>query len=424
MNKYINNNIEKIFIIFLIMQPIIDVLTAIMLNIFNIDFTIGIIIRFIFMLFMIYYLFFVNKNNDKKKSIIYILFILFYFILYGISMFCINDNNQFLFEIKNMVKSFYFPIILVSLLELYKSKKNSIDIKLFRNIFILYCLFILIPNVLNVGFDAYEVTKKGNIGLFYTANEVGAIISILMPLFICDILSKKNIYLDIVVSVILLYLLTSIGTKGPLISLVIIVFVYLMKYLKECIKEKKYKPIVFSIITFIIIVSLSLLVMPKTTFYKNIKTHLDFLKVDEVSDLTKPKIFDHFIFSSRLKFWNKTNKDYINSNLQSKLLGIGYKKSNMKMVEMDYVDIFYRHGIVGFIIYFSSLIYILYLVIWKNKGIKAKDNRYYSYLLSIFLALILALFTGHVLTSPSVSIFVALIINLFYNNFSKGDSYG
>lgn len=43
-----------------------------------------------------------------------------------------------------------------------------------------------------------------------------------------------------------------------------------------------------------------------------------------------------------------------------------------------------------------------------------------AYMLSLVLSTILALLTGHVLTSPSVSIFVALIFNLFYNELYKG----
>ena len=60
------------------------------------------------------------------------------------------------------------------------------------NLFVIYLLFILIPNVLNLGFGSYEITKKGSIGWFYTANEVGAIISILMPFYLNEIINKKK----------------------------------------------------------------------------------------------------------------------------------------------------------------------------------------------------------------------------------------
>ena len=422
-NNFIDKNIEKILIVFLYMQPILDVLTAVMLNTFKIDFTIGIIIRFIFMLFMTYYLLFINKNKDKKKSIIYVLSIFIYMVLFLINILNIKGRSNLLFDFKSLIKTYYFIIVLISFFEIYKNKKNNIDYKHFRNLFIIYSLFVLIPNLLNIGYSSYKVTKEGMIGLFNTANEISAIISILMPVFIYDILKRKNLIITIIVSIVLLYLLTSIGTKGPLLSLGIIIIYYLIKYIRKWIKDKKYKPLIISVISIIIIMIGGIILIPKTTFYKNIKVHLEFLKVDEVSDLTKPKIFDHFVFSSRLKFWSKTNDIYLKSDFKTKLLGIGYVKKNgknMKMVEMDYVDIFYRHGIVGFIIYMSGFIYVLVIVVKNTKSIK-KKSLYYTYLLSIFLALLLSLLTGHVITSPGVAIYVALLINIFYNSEIRED---
>ena len=45
-----------------------------------------------------------------------------------------------------------------------------------------------------------------------------------------------------------------------------------------------------------------------------------------------------------------------------------------------------------------------------------------SYKLSISLILLLSLLTGHVITAPSVSIYVALIFVLFYNKLYEGDT--
>ena len=44
---------------------------------------------------------------------------------------------------------------------------------------------------------------------------------------------------------------------------------------------------------------------------------------------------------------------YERANTYQKLFGIGYINNNKttKMIEMDYFDIFYSHGIVGFLIF-------------------------------------------------------------------------
>ena len=100
-------------------------------------------------------------------------------------------------------------------------------------------------------------------------------------------------------------------------------------------------------------------------------------------------------------------------------MGIGYIENygtddvNIKTIEMDYFDILYRNGYVGFILYFIPIIYILY---------KIKMNKKLE-IYSLVLSLILALFQGHILVSPSVSICVIIIMlnggnyeKLFYNS--------
>ena len=66
--KSLYNNINLVFIVFLIAQPILDVFTAIMLNIFKIDFTVGVVVRFLFLIYLLIYLIFISKSKYKKIS--------------------------------------------------------------------------------------------------------------------------------------------------------------------------------------------------------------------------------------------------------------------------------------------------------------------------------------------------------------------
>lgn len=430
MGHFIDQNMNKLLLIFLFFQPAIDVITAIMLHVFKIDFTMGIILRFLFLGLMLYYLFFINQNKNKKKSLIYILIILGYMLLFSIHMIVEKGSVVFSFEMKNLIKTFYFPILLVSFYEVFQNKKNVIQKRFLKNLFIIYGLLVFIPNLLGFGFASYEVTKSGRIGLFYTANEISAILSILMPILISSVLEKKKYLFSFIVGMILIYLLTSMGTKGPLLCFFIILIFYLIKFLYENLKKKKYQIIFMAASIFLGCLFLFLLLVPKTNFYQNIRVHLEFLEVKDMKDLLKSKrVLDHFIFSQRLSFWENTNQIYKKQDLKSKLLGIGYmeydKKTTkeMKTVEMDFVDLFYRHGILGFIIYMSSFIGISVKILKKylKKGLIYPHKIIQTYMMSAFLAIILACFTGHVITSPSVSIFVALIFNLLYNELYKGE---
>ena len=156
--------------------------------------------------------------------------------------------------------------------------------------------------------------------------------------------------------------------------------------------------------------------IPKTSFYKNIQIHKNYLHINSYTEvLTDYKLMDHFIFSQRLTFLNNTHKNYSKSTIYEKLIGIGYienymtDKVSIKTIEIDYFEILYRNGILGFILYFY--IFIIYLI-ESIKSLKEKNLINKEYKLSIFLVLILSLFSGHILVTPMVSIFVALLFTM------------
>ena len=67
MNKFIKKNINILISLFILLSPIIDVLTGICVNTLNINFTFGIVFRILFLVFVIYTSLFVYK---KKKLLL------------------------------------------------------------------------------------------------------------------------------------------------------------------------------------------------------------------------------------------------------------------------------------------------------------------------------------------------------------------
>lgn len=53
MSKTIKNNLSKIISIFILIQPILDLITGICLHEFNLNLTLGIIIRMLFLFFIV-----------------------------------------------------------------------------------------------------------------------------------------------------------------------------------------------------------------------------------------------------------------------------------------------------------------------------------------------------------------------------------
>ena len=410
MEKIIKNNINKIISIFILISPILDLLTGICIHTLKINLTIGIIVRVLFLLFITIVTIFIFK---KKKLIIPYLIIGLYFIFYTLGIIIYKNSIGLFFEIQNLVKVFYFPIIFLALYSI----KDKVDIenKILIKVLFLYLILILIPTAFGIGYKTYEITKKGTLGFFNSANEISGIISILTPIIFIMFKDKKNILLKILLGVAYLIVILMMGTKTPLLSLCFTIGVYLAYLTIESIRKKKYKRIIITISILIIGVFGLILILPKTNFYKNIKTHLDFLEVENITDIFKDKkLIDHFIFSQRLSFLEKENKLYNKSNLYLKTFGIGYLKPNgeeTKMIEMDYFDIFYHHGIIGFIIYFSIIIYLIIKNIKFNKTFEG-----YMYKTSFLLAIILSFFTGHIITAPSVSIIVTILLLKIFNS--------
>ena len=107
------------------------------------------------------------------------------------------------------------------------------------------------------------------------------------------------------------------------------------------------------------------------------------------------------------------------SSSVEKIFGIGYIENystddvNLKTIEMDPFDIFYRHGTIGFLIIFIPIIYLVSIITKRTiivmKKEKDKTNDI-NFLISLFLVLFTSTLVGHIITSPAVSIFVIIIL--------------
>jgi len=379
-NLYIKNKINIILAVFIIIQPVIDVLTNISIK-YNII-SIGVITRAFFLMFLLYYIIFIVK---EKKKIIITLGIIFSYM----AIFILNYM-----EINMIFRTFYFPLFLILLTTI--EEKQPLEKYILASLFI-YSAIILLGDITNTAFSSYRDSKTGTSGWFYAANEVGAIIAILLPILFKTIFEKINIKKALFL-ILVLYSSFRIGTRIPLISIAICSFIYVVKYTIRIESKRKKGFIIGLILTLMLAL---ILVIPFTPIYKNIEIHTKFLGINSFSEIFRDfKTIDHFIFSERLSFLKNTAEVYVDSNIFSKFFGIGYEAS-IKMIEMDIFDIFLRHGVIGFLIYVTGIGFIFY----SNKG---KYN--FWYILSLGMAIFVSIFAGHVFTAPAVSIYLSFLI--------------
>lgn len=409
-NKFIESKVKTIISIFILVQPILDSITGITLNFFkkNIPFAPG--VRFIFMLFCMYYLFFINKEKKYIKKTIPIII---YTIIFLIYLF-ITKRQVILLEIPNFLNTFYLPVILIGLLNIFEHKKIKLDLKLIVITFFIYITLIIIPNITNTAFATYEYTKVGKVGWFPLANVIGNSLSILSPLIIYFLINKKKSYiLKLIMIFTTLYIFASIGTKVPVLALGICILINFIHFFIKWIKEKQNTKVMVTALISLTSIVISIFLIPKTSFYKNIQIHKDYLGVNNfIEIITNIDMIDHFVFSQRLTFLKTIHNSNKDATIEKYLIGLGHVKNydgniSTKTIEIDYLDVVYENGLLGAITFFITIIPFFIEALKKTKE---KTLLNLEYKMSITLIILITAFAGHMLTSAAVSIYVALLL--------------
>ncbi len=407
---------KNFFYFALMILPIIDVLTSINARFNTFHFSPGIIVRgIIFLISVLYILFSKNINKEmRKKAIIYFVIFLIYFSIFMLVR--LNDSidkSHLISEIKFFFKFWYFPITLIFLnnLDLDKEKLN----KALKVSTLLYAIGIFLPLVTNTYFESYSYSPyKGVVGWFYSANELGSLLSMNLILLYLN-LDKKNI----LIMLLNIFTLVIIGTKVSLFSVIIItVSMFLIFHLttkKKSNKTKKPKKVKYSLI--ILIISVFLILFSSTA--RDVLERLNVNKNNIIeTKLTGFGAVLDKLLSGRYTFLLDTLDQYKTESIAVKTFGLGFTYNNhLTSIEMDTFDIMLRYGILGFIIYFAPLIYYLYVYIKDNK--KTKPIPFLICSIGIILALLIATSCGHMVSAPTASIYVALCVALMSTKYTK-----
>lgn len=425
---------NKLIYLFLLIQPILDLITSIMTR-YEIGFvSIGVIVRGIFILCMLIYLLFFCNTKYKKVSIIYVFLLGIYFVLYFlIKPELLSNFTFFMNDFIYLFKYMYFLILFITMFNFYI--QYELDYKKIINIFLInllvFSILIIIPYLTNTSFSSYALNKgDGVVGWFYAANDISVILISLFP-FILYKLDKKIDYKLIILVLVSIFSCLLIGTKvayfGILISLFLCLFYYLF-YIK-----KKWKNILIVLLIFIGTIFLGY----DSSVINNIKNRAD--KYEEYQETGKNEtkgegdivVRDEdtaatiIVFSSRDRLLKETYEIYETRSNLEKVFGIGFSnresvnnKKIEKLVEMDLFDILFHGGIALFILYFLPFIFvIIYFIkyVLKNKFKISLRGWLLGYL--ILLGFGASTLSGHVFSSPSVLIYYILIVIMFLDYF-------
>lgn len=485
----------------LVLSPFIDLLICLISKQQNLSMINGLFRGCILLYILIYMLFY--KNEKNYKVVLYSCMILIYIATFIINEFLFYQNSIKL-EIVGIIKYMFYPLMLAGILIINNQKKDRHNI-LFLSA-IIYSLFLVIPLIIGNGILTYAEAKFGHIGWFYSPNEISSIVGILFPFVFLKVLEEKKIVKKSVfflISLIYIYSIFEIGTKTPIIAIIISVIMisfYIIYNLIVSTSKSEYK----KNLLFLILLSFSMiLIFINSSVYKNLGIHKDIYKyletindqfvdssnksdviednnvknnnktidiVNEDNDKSidtennnkaadaNNKVVDaknnhykfndnlkyvynmltqtigdkndnyktnklvNLIFSSRDIYFHDTYNEYLNSSITQKVLGMGVVHGNYfkvsKSIEIDFLDVLFNYGILGFILYFGLTIYlivgIIKTLIKKFKEFMTNEKKY-IYFVSLIICISISSVAGHILVAPAVSLFVAIIIIDLYN---------
>lgn len=443
MSSKCKNKKTNIFYIFLLIQPILDLLTSLMTRFIDFPMTIGMAIRGLFLVMMVIYLLFMSKSTHKKKSIIYFGILCIFSVMYFITKSDIFKVNFLKTEIIYLFKYMYFPITALCLIDVFDELKLEKE-KVFKVcVFeaVLYSALIILPEVTNTAFSSYIGNNKGTVGWFYAANEIGAIMVALFPFLYYLLFQREGIIKTSIIFIIVILAMTLLGTKTSFLGMLITEVIYALYFLFNYKKNRAYG-LKWSII--IIVISFGLI--PNIPAVKNLQNAISessHIKEEYQEKKDKEKDYDKkyninspgakrlimVVLSSRDKYFFDTLEIYENSSSSDKLFGIGFVNRNEindkkieKLIEIDPLDILFHYGLIGFIIYFSPLIYVAYRTIksiFKNKFRLSFFKLTNIYVIGIIT--LISMIAGHVYSAPAVSIYVSFAMAMLESALTKGE---
>ena len=429
-NKYL-----KILYIFILLQPFIDLITSLMTRFDVAIVSLGVIVRGIFIIVMLCYLFFFNRSKYRKPSIIYIVGLGVFYLLYLLTKRELLFNFEFLYnEIVYIFKYSYFLILFVACINFIDQYK--IDRKKIINLFILnllvYVIMIIVPTITNTGFNSYNNNEGyGIVGWFYSANEISAILTILYP-FLFLYLDRNFTFKHCIMIILTIIAIILIGTKAPYYGMLFITAFLAIYYLFNIKKKLKQ----FILVALIIIVSIAAknYTPANVNLEKRIDCQNDYYNGTIVNNKETGELECQVadgqkivMLSGRDVLLKSAYEIYRDSSLVDKFFGIGFSNREVinngwinKLVEMDFFDILFRYGIIGFIIYMLPLGMIIFkvaLITFKSKFKLSLEQIIYGYGTAIGIGF--GFIIGHVFGAPSVSFYLAFISVFTINLFDK-----
>lgn len=454
--------IENILCLFIIICPILDMMSFLFRNTFYTSFSPSTFLRPIIPSMAILYLFF---TKDKKFKVYTFLIGLFYLIYAILHLFIFKNvitkssygsllhEAQYIINYSYMILNLFIYLCVFQNSEKIEKLSKSV---LISNIIYMVSIFV---SILTKTSSSTYIEGIGYKGWFESGNSLGSIL--ILSLFIIIKYVKDKQYRKIVIPLILLegfFLTMLLGTRVGLLGFIIVMisymFVEIISNLTQKGKINKMMMVrgIFIIATIILVI----ITIGSTTIQRRIhlqdieknivdesnhqeshvtgsileikeKIENNSLEKDYMKEAQKKSIIELYTIANK---WNIKNNDQriqqlIYNALLIKnqcnpiyiLLGNGHVANFRELVlEMEVPAFLFDFGIIGFVIYFvpflAIFIYGVYIIIRNKKKI---DIEYLMYLLGSGFAFALSFFAGYTFFNSSNMMIIIILDTLLIN---------
>ena len=445
---------QKLILIYLFCQPVIDIGTSLLKHA-GFDVTIGVVLRAVFLLLMGVYLLFFYQGSKKKLIVAYLLALCAYVALqFGLLL--ANGGVHVLFtNLKETIKVFYFPCVLIAFWALYRQYGYLLPEKPIAWIAAFYALTIFISFITKTSFQSYR--NNGYCGWFYAANEVSALMIILSPLVFYHFTAKKAFdtlhqskggkrmalaAFGVLSVLVMLFASVYLATKAALIGtgLYLLCFFVWSVFRLEITRDKL--ALRRMIAAGVMIAALAVLYFAASPVRMNITDRMKwfhYIQVEQTTVTTPPeettamlppppsdtktyRVFN-WLLSSRLNNIRATHVQFCESGPAFYALGVGYAnlpvyRYNVEVaVEMDFVSVFYRHGVIGLILFSAPFVAMLCAALrmaFRNLKACMASLLWCTTLYQVLIGFAVGFLAGHTLVAPAVSLYVALMTVRLY----------
>lgn len=410
---------EKIISMFYILLPIVEVITTFMVVHINTTITLGLVYKTIFLLYALFYLIFINKN--KRKSTLALLSIILVSVLANLIITTSDYTVKNLFaKVSELSRYVTLPVVMMFFFK-YIDNGNKIHLKTLVYSASIYSVVMIIARLTGTQYATYSTSPDfGHSGWYYSGNEISALLAMFYPIIIYFAGKYKSRSMIFALSAVT-YGLLAIGTKTSFFSISITLIALLIFELGRFIitKNKLSKDILFVVFILLIVLVAS---APYSPSLKYMMDRFNTAKINagnigNVEDTNK-NIVESFVYNGRQLDMKDQVGKYQGSSISEKIFGLNddnrIKNENgeTNLIERDFYDIFFAYGIVGVLIYFFPILYIGVCFAKRlitNFKVECNEKNFVIGI-SALIALGISFIAGHVLLSPTVALFLCVIL--------------